>query len=123
MPLEEKLYNSLTTSATLTAIVGTAIYPVRRVQGGTLPAVVYRRASGGREYTTVGYATLENAHIELSIYATAVTARRKTGDAAIGAISSSLTFKGLVISSPQDFYDDETAEYSRRFDISIWNSE
>lgn len=123
MPLEERLYTALTGSATLTAIVGTAIYPIKRAQGSTLPAVVYRRASGGREYSTIGYATLENAHIELSVYATAVTARRKTGDAAIGAISSSVTFRGLVISSPQDFYNDETAEYSRRIEVSIWNGE
>jgi hypothetical protein len=123
MPLEEKLYTALTGSATLTAIVGTAIYPVKRAQGGTLPAVSYRRASGSREHSTLGYVTVENAHIELNVYATAVTARRKTGDAAVGAISSSITFKGLVISSPQDFYNDETAEYVRRFDISIWNQE
>jgi len=65
----------------------------------------------------------ENAHFEVSIYATAVTARRLTSDAVIGAISSATAFTALVIASPVDAYNDEVGLYQRTYDISAWNRE
>lgn len=123
MALESKLYSALSTSATLAGLVGDGIYPIKAPQGTSYPIVVYKRAYGDRFFNTTGYSSLENAHVELIVYATAVVARRLTGDAAINALSSSTDFAALVIASPIDEFDNEVGIYKRTFDVSVWNRE
>jgi hypothetical protein len=118
--LEAEVYNSLTTSVTLTGMVGSNIYPIYAPQGTGHPAVVYRRSAGERIHDFDGYSTIENAQFEVVVFATAVTARRRVSDAVIGALSSATAFRGLAISSPQDRYDDSVRLYARIYDISIW---
>jgi len=123
MSVYARVYDALTTSATLGALVGDHIYPIRAYQEAGYPAVVYRRASGDRAYDMSGYSTLENALIELAVHATAVTARRLVSDAAINAISSATAFRGIIVASPMDEYDDEVNVYTRTYEVSIWNKE
>ena len=123
MSVEARVYNALTTSATLTGLVSTRIYPIRMLQGTEYPAVVYRRNSGDRVYDISGYSTLENATLEVEIHATAVTARRLVSDAVINALSSATAFTGLAFTSPFDYYDDGVRVYTRIYDVSIWNAE
>lgn len=120
MGLEAAWYNALTTSAALAGLVSTRIYPLQMPQGETYPSVVYRRTGGERVHDFAGYSTIENAMFELVVLATAVTARRLTADAAIGALSSATAFTASVILSPDDSYDDEVSVYVRSYDISIW---
>ena len=123
MSIEARIYQALTTSATLNALVSDRIYPIKARQDSDFPAVVYKRDGGEREYGMDGYSTLENAAIELSIHATAVTARRLVSDAAINALSSATAFTGIVVESPMDFYNDEVSIYTRTYSVSIWNRE
>ncbi len=123
MGIETRVYDALTTSTALAALVSTRIYPIRMMQGVGFPTVVYRRASGDRHYDMSGYSTLENAIIELAVYATAVTARRLASDAAISAISSATAFTGLAIAAAEDSYNDATELYVRTNEISIWNNQ
>jgi len=123
MSIEARIYQALTTSATLNALVSDRIYPIRTRQNSPYPVVVYKRDSGERIYAMDGYSTLENAAFELSIHATAVTARRLVSDAAINALSSATAFTGIVIESPMDHYDDEVSLYTRTYSVSIWNRE
>jgi len=121
--IEARIYQALTTSATLNALVSDRIYPIKARQDGDFPAVVFRRDGGEREYGMDGYSTLENAAIELSIHATAVTARRLVSDAAINALSSATAFTGIVVASPMDEYNDAVSIYTRTYSVSIWNRE
>ena len=124
MSIEARIYQALTTSATLNALVSDRIYPIKARQNAPYPVVVYKRDGGEREYGMDGsYSTLENAAIELSIHATAVTARRLVSDAAISALSSATAFVGLTILSPTDHYNDEVSIYTRTYSVSIWNRE
>jgi len=124
LSIEARIYEALTTSVTLAALVGTRIYPIKARQNAPYPVVVYKRDGGEREYGMDGsYSTLENAAIELSIHATAVTARRLVSDAAISALSSATAFVGLTILSPTDHYNDEVSIYTRTYSVSIWNRE
>ena len=123
MSIEARIYQALTTSAALNALVSDRIYPIKARQDGGFPAVVYKRDGGEREYGMDGYSTLENAAIELCIHATAVTARRLVSDAAINALSSATAFTGIVVESPMDAYNDEVSIYTRTYSVSIWNRE
>jgi len=124
LSIEARIYEALTTSVTLAALVSTRIYPIKARQNAPYPVVVYKRDGGEREYGMDGsYSTLENAAIELSIHATAVTARRLVSDAAISALSSATAFVGLTILSPTDHYNDEVSIYTRTYSVSIWNRE
>ena len=123
MPLEKKLYEALTTSTTLTALTSASIYPIKRVQGGTLPAVVFRRAHGARDYHIEGYSGLENAMVVIDLYTESIDEIIALTDAVIGALSSATAFSMVASESPVGGYDDETRVYERSLNISVWNKE
>ena len=124
MPIESKLYSVLSGSAALAAWVSTRIYPIKKEQRTGQPSLVYRLISGEKYYAIDGGdCELENPSVELTIYATAVVARRLTGDAAVNALSSSTDFAALVIASPVDTYDDSVGLYTRTYSVSVWNRE
>jgi hypothetical protein len=123
MSLETKLYDTLSGSTALVAVVSSAIYPEFRPQADALPAVVFVRSGGLRVNSLSGYSGLENAMVEVTVYATSVDKRREIGDAVIGAMSSSTSFKSVCQDSPTDFYDDEAQVYERAISFSVWNRE
>jgi hypothetical protein len=123
MSLEDRLYDTLSGSTALGAVVGSAIYPEFRPQADALPAVVFLRSGGLRVNSLSGYSGLENAMVEVTVYATSVDKRREIGDAVIGAMSSSTSFNSICQDSPNDFYDDEVQVYERAISFSVWNRE
>lgn len=123
MALESKVYNALTTSTALNAQVGSRIFPIRVLEDSDFPVVTFRRHAGDRLYDLSGYSTSEHASVELTVYATAVTARRVASDAAISALTSSTEFVAVTITGPTDSYDDITGLYARSYSVNIWNRE
>jgi len=123
MSLYNRIYESLTTSTALMALT-TKAYPEHRPQSDGAPAVVYKRISGQRENTLDGgYVNLENARVEIKIFATAIDARRVVADAVVTAITASTRFSAISAMSPYDSYDPIVREYTRILDFSIWNHE
>jgi hypothetical protein len=123
MSLEGKIYAALSTSTALVAAVGSNIYPEHRQQADALPAVVFNRTGGLRVYSLSGYSGMENASVEVTVYAASLDARRQVGDLVIGAMSSATSFNPLLIDAPSDFYDDLVGVYERSMSFSIWNRE
>lgn len=123
MSLESKIYAALSGSTTLTALVGSAIYPEHRQQAEALPAVVYVRASGFRVNSLSGYSNLENADMSVTAYSRSIDNRREVGDAVVGAMSSAAGLSVVLNDSPSDFFDDEVQVYERSFTFSVWNRE
>ena len=124
MALESKIYQALTTSATLTALTASSIYPLKRRQGCTNPSVVYRRAQGTRSISIGGlYCTLENAMVSFNLYTTDTDGRITLSDAVMFALSSATAFDTVIQTAPVDSFDDDLQLYSRSFDVSVWNRE
>jgi hypothetical protein len=107
----------------LTSAVGSNISPESRPRAAAPPAVVFQRSGGLRVNSLSGYSGLENAVVEIVVYATSVDKRREIGDLVIGAMSSSVLFKSICQDSPNDFYDDDVNVYERSITFSVWNRE
>lgn len=66
---EESLYNKLKTTASITALCSTRIYPLITPQGAIFPHVVYQRVSSNK-YHSIGGDTGEISHnYQIDIYA------------------------------------------------------
>lgn len=121
MAVESDTYQTLINYGALTALVGTRIYPEHRPNSDSLPAVVFFRSPGGERINSLsGFTQLENAIIEIEVYATAVDTRREVSDHVIAAMTSSTRFSCILPDSPYDDYDDETGTYERTMDFSVW---
>ena len=123
MSIESKVYSALSGSTSLTALVGSNIYPEHRMQAEALPAVVFSRVSGLRVNSLSGYSNLENVSMDVTLYAKTVAQRGTIGDVVISAMTSATGCTVLLQDSPNDFYDDEVQVYERNYTFSIWNRE
>ena len=117
--IETALYTCLTASTALANLVGSAIFPVKRLQQQTGPCVVYRRSEGERVWSLGGYCDLENPRIDIDICTTSVEQLRTVGDAVVNALSSG-EFEAVINQSPGDYWDDVVGEYIRSYTVSIW---
>ena len=121
MSLESNTFNTLSSSTSLSALVGSNIYPEKRLQGSSLPAVVYYRAPGGERVNGLsGFSGLENAMVETEISAASVETRRLVADEVIDAMTHSTRFSCVMLDPPVDDYDDETNTYLRTCQFSVW---
>lgn len=121
MSLESRIYGVLSGATALTAVVSSNIYPETRPQAAALPAVVYQRTGGLRVNSLSGYSGLENAMVEVVVYATSIDMRRSIGESVTDAMCSATVFQCLQNDSPSDFYDDEVETYERSITFSVWN--
>ncbi len=123
MGVESKTYQTLSGSTALTAQVDTRIYPEHRPDSvGTLPAVVFFRAPGGERVNSLkGYNDLENVMMEIEVYSSAIDQRREVADLVISAMTGSTRFSCILPDPPYDDYDEDTREYERILQFSIWN--
>ena len=113
--IESKIYSVLSAATAVTALT-TRIYPEVRPAADALPAVVYSRLSGLRVNSLSGYSGLENARVQLDIYAQTVDKRREVYDAVVTAMNAATVFTCLLVDSPFDSYDDEEEEESEEDD-------
>jgi hypothetical protein len=123
MSLESRIYGVLSGSTTLTAAVGSNIYPETRPQAAALPAVVFQRTGGLRVNSLAGYSGLENAMVEVVVYATSIDTRRSIGESVTSAMCAATVFGCVQNDSPSDFYDDEVETYERSLTFSVWNQD
>lgn len=123
MPLEGRLYSTLSAATALTALVGDNIYPQKIPQGTDPPMVVYYRVSGYRVYDLQGYRTLENPRVDINVYTTDMDSRRQIGEQVITAMEASSYFTATMIPSAIDEYVDDLELYRRILQFSIWNKE
>lgn len=119
-----RTYNSLTTSTALTALVSSSIWPEKRLQGSSLPAVIYYRVPGGERVNSLqGYHTLENAIVAIEVHSTGMDERREVANTVITAMTGSVYFSCILPDPPYDDFDDDTQIYERVMEFSVWNHE
>lgn len=58
MTIEEAIYAKLTTDGTVSALMGTRLYPAQAPQSATFPLAVYDEASARQAYTLAGVLNL-----------------------------------------------------------------
>lgn len=123
MPLEGRLYATLSGFSSLTTLVGDNIFPQKIPQGTSPPVVIYKRISGYRVHDLQGYSGLENPRVQIDVFTTSLDERRQIADQVIDAMEASTVFKAIMIPSPIDEWDDNLEIYRRILQFSIWNDE
>jgi hypothetical protein len=120
--LENKIYQHLSTSATVVNQVGTRIYPLVASQNPTTPYCTYQRISGSGEYHTQGYATLERVRIQIDSYSTGYTAA-KTIAAGIKTAMESATGYSVVEYTDMDLFESDVTLFRVMQDFVVYNRE
>lgn len=88
MDLSDALYAHLIRDVTLSAVVGTRIYPIARPQEAELPAVVYRLAGSNRDYTQEGWTGRSFPIYQLHVHASSYSSGRDVATAVVDALQS-----------------------------------
>ena len=124
MGIEQKIYDLLSTSATIVGMCGTRIYPPPIPETvSAFPTVTYERMGGGRIYSLSGYAGAEIPLIQINIFATTIN-HLITLSSKISCVLEAAT----IISAVQrvdvyDDYDDRMEVKIRTMEFSIFNKE
>lgn len=85
MEIEEALSNYLLAHASITALIGTRLYPDE--PGNSLPSVIYTKVSDKKIHTLSGQASIESPVIKYSAYAETKNAAREISNAIKGVLN------------------------------------
>lgn len=107
---------ALTSSAAVSAIVGTRISPVMRAQGETLPCVVLTQISTVPQNQLYGAPTLDANRVQLDAYATTYAG----AVALASACRTALEAAGLVMENQTDWFEPDVTEYRITQDFLVW---
>ena len=133
--LEQGLYSYLSTQVTLTALVGTRIYPMFIPQGATIPCITYQRISTPRTPThdTSGRGDLVNPRVQFDIWSetqksgsdigAVLTALLNGKVGAIGSGGNQITIRASLQETEVPDYDPEIKLFRNRVEFIIWYQE
>ncbi len=120
--IENEVFKVLSTTAAITALVSTRIFPAFIPQAATaFPALVYEKTGGSRINSLSGYTGLQNPIIEINIYAERTTTLQAVSTVVLAAMDTSTLFKSHALDEPFDSYDDDVEIKTRTLTFSIWN--
>lgn len=68
MQIEEAIYGAMTGEATISALVGTRIYPGQAPQSSAFPVVIYQQASQKKVMSLTGVVNLNSYSLHLDIW-------------------------------------------------------
>lgn len=86
MGIEEALFKELSEDATLSALIGTRIYPTKKPQKATVPCVTYRRISHQDYHAFGADAEVETARFQLDSWGNTKTEATTVANAVLGAL-------------------------------------
>lgn len=95
MNIETALDRLLSTTATVTALAGTRIYPNVLPQGSTLPALVYSKVSGARIQHLQGPAGRARSRVTIVCWGTTYAAAKGLADVVRRALDG---YQGIISS-------------------------
>lgn len=75
------LYNILTDTSSLTAIVDDRIFPIHLPQSATLPAITFQQISSTHDYHIAGAAGVTTARVQIDCWANSPTEACDAGEA------------------------------------------
>ena len=119
------MYSAFQAHSPLTAIVGTACYPVLAPQDATLPFVTWQEITfiPTPTHDTIGKEGFR--FVQISCWAATIAAARTLRGAAIDAIFATETKANLETSDAlyQDpDFDSHNPHYNAQFDIELWDT-
>jgi len=124
MSIENKIYQHLSTSATLTAYTSARIYPLI-IPSNILPeypAVIYSRISGLKINSLSGFSSLENVHIQIDCYSTAYAVIKAMSTVILALMETAPGIHSYCITD-YDVFENEASVYRNISEFSIWNQE
>lgn len=128
--LEDGLYSVLSGEATVTAQVGTRIYPMRAPQNATYPLAVYQRITGGRDAVHEDSSTrFAEARFQISVWAKTYRAAKVAAKAVVdflhertGAMGGT-THTATFVEDEIDDQDEETGLFRTILDVRVLHEE
>ncbi len=119
--IENEVFKVLSTTAAITALVSTRIFPAFIPQAATaFPALVYEKTGGSRINSLSGYTGLQNPIIEINVHAERTTTLQAVSTVVLAAMDASTLFKSHALDDPFDAYDDDVEIKTRTLTFSIW---
>jgi hypothetical protein len=91
--IEEALVHKLTTTSTITTLIGTRIYPLVFPAGATMPCLVYQRISTPRIHTHEGASGLAQPRFQLTCWSATYGGAKALANAVREALDG---FKGSI---------------------------
>jgi len=119
--IENYIFRHLSTSATVTSLVDSRIYPLKAPENPTYPFIVYQRIGCIPEYGVDGFHNLSNVKVEFDCYATDHAGVRSLSSA-LHTVMQTATFKN-ILEDDMDFVEPDLDGYRVVQDYSIWVSE
>lgn len=126
MSFESDLHAALTSEATISALIGSRLYPLTLVQGAASPAIVYQRVSDQSEEDLDGAVRLEGVRIQFDIYASTypetITVRGALQDFLQGykGTMGSTRIESCHYLDDSDSHEPEMQLFRSSIDFEIW---
>ncbi len=123
MTLENKIFNTLTNSTSISSYVSKRVYPVTIPQSiTTFPCITYFRVSNNRLYSLTEYVQTENVRIQFDIFAESYESARSIASNLHDVMIASSYFKCIMLDE-QEVFEGEQNSYLYRViqDFSVWN--
>lgn len=114
MSIETTLYSTLAADSTVSAIVGTKIYPNPAPQGTAKPMISYFVVSGTREHTLTGVGDMQRKLIQVNCHADTYSGAKTLANAVIGALEGDGYMTNYI-----DLYDPQVQTHTVAIDWSF----
>ncbi len=128
MSIQGAIYNILSGTAAVTALVGTRIYPVVAPDGAEYPLIVYTVFSNERILASGGSTDLNNPSIQISCWGDSYASARNVAIQAIAAIEDyagtqdSTVIQHIFYGTEQEFFEPTTKKYHIPIDFEAWHT-
>lgn len=129
MKTEEAIYKHLSTDSTITAIVGTRIYPVLAPQDASYPCLVYQRLGSEPVHAMANDATLREVTMVFASLAKTYSGVKTLQDVLEDSIkdfsgtlggAGGVTVQRIMLDGISDGYDFEADAFMTIMDYTIW---
>jgi hypothetical protein len=122
--IETSLFTLLSTSAAVSALVGTRVYPATLPKDPTLPAVVYHFV-GGNNAPTMGTSGKQRSRLQINCYgetySDAITLRKAVVQTLAGY--SGADFQSQILNATgSDGFDAQLLQYVAICEVYVWFS-
>lgn len=124
MEIEQAIYNLLSGNASVAALVGTKISPVKKKQDTDLPAITYRRVTTTRFSAMDVDAVVVTGRFQVDCWAGSYPVVVQLKNAVKAAMkrwrtTTSITVQDTFMLSEIDFYEEDTKQYHIAIDFEI----
>ena len=117
--MEEHLNRSLRTGHHVWPLVAGRIYPLVLPEGGTLPAVIWARVSGVRQYSHAGSSQLDDARVQVTAWGNDYAEAKDVAR----AVQTDLEDAGFRLVNEVDLPEPNTETYQVALDFRIGHHE